>query len=671
MAHTKRAWKLQEFVAHGSKVNCLAIGQKSGRVLVTGGEDRKVNLWEIGRPNCVMSLTGHTTPVEAVRFGQNENMVVAGSVSGALKIWNLEEAKILRTLTGHKSSVKSLDFHPYGDYVASGSMDCNVKLWDIRRKGCIYTYKGHTNCVNCLRFSPDGRWISSAGEDGVVRIWDLTAGKQIAELKHPGGSAVYVNEFHPNELLLASGCADRIIRFWDLETFEISCATDMEATPTRCLYFHPDGMCIFGGSSNLMKVYGWEPVVCQDSVPIGWGEVAEIASGQNQIIGASFSQTNVSTYVIDMKRVQPFGGVPHQEGGGHLSSSRKNFITERPPTQSSRQNSKPKEEDEEQPSSISPDNEDKDSSADINDPEEYKRIFQRKSRLERSPPRNVEPFQPPPDDEPEPVRQPAPAKQPEPVRAEPPKPIPERTKPTNISKESKDKISQRNAQPTIPVPPVPQISTSRQLPSPSVQQPPIQQPKGVIAEDFLPKNSSAGGDYRMPSEDDILNAMMKGHTPVTTVMTSRSRNLEIVRAMWTAGSTKTAIDSALSMNDPAVIIDVLNVLNARAGLWNLDLSASLIPHLKDLLCSKYESYVMTSGESLKIVLKNFGPVIKANLLAPPSIGVDISREERHRKCNLCYNKLMEIRSVIDKRQNVMGKVGDLFKQLQILIRTLD
>ena len=39
-------------------------------------------------------------------------------------------------------------------------------------------------------------------------------------------------------------------------------------------------------------------------------------------------------------------------------------------------------------------------------------------------------------------------------------------------------------------------------------------------------------------------------------------------------------------------------------------------------------YVMIACDSLKIVLKNFGPVIKANLTAPPSVGVDITREER-------------------------------------------
>ena len=44
----------EEFVAHGSNVNCLALGPSSGRVMVTGGEDRKVNMWAIGKPNVIM-----------------------------------------------------------------------------------------------------------------------------------------------------------------------------------------------------------------------------------------------------------------------------------------------------------------------------------------------------------------------------------------------------------------------------------------------------------------------------------------------------------------------------------------------------------------------------------------------------------------------------------------
>ena len=40
-------------MAHGSSVNCLALNH-SGRTLATGGDDRKVNLWNTGKPNLLV-----------------------------------------------------------------------------------------------------------------------------------------------------------------------------------------------------------------------------------------------------------------------------------------------------------------------------------------------------------------------------------------------------------------------------------------------------------------------------------------------------------------------------------------------------------------------------------------------------------------------------------------
>ncbi|XP_050694888.1 katanin p80 WD40 repeat-containing subunit B1-like isoform X3 [Eriocheir sinensis] len=308
---SKRSWKLQEFVAHGANVNCLALGHKSGRVLVTGGDDKKVNLWAVGKPNCILSLSGHTTPVECVRFGGSEELVCAGSLSGALKIWDLEATKIVRTLTGHKANIRCIDFHPYGDFIGTGSLDTNIKLWDIRRKGCIFTYKGHNLTVNSLKFSPDGQWIASAGEDCIVKLWDLRAGKMMTEFADHSGPVSDV-EFHPHEFLLASASHDRTVNFWDLEKFSLVSATDADTGPIRTIAFHPDGDCVYAGSPDVLKVYGWEPARTFDTVAMGWGKIQDIAIAQNQLIGAGFHGVHVSLYVVDLKRVQPFGG-PQQD----------------------------------------------------------------------------------------------------------------------------------------------------------------------------------------------------------------------------------------------------------------------------------------------------------------------------------------------------------------------
>ncbi|TYI49094.1 hypothetical protein E1A91_D12G012200v1 [Gossypium mustelinum] len=301
---TKRAYKLQEFVAHASSVNCLKIGRKSSRVLVTGGEDHKVNLWAIGKPNAILSLSGHTSGIDSVSFDSSEVLVAAGAASGTIKLWDLEEAKIVRTLTGHRSNCISVDFHPFGEFFASGSLDTNLKVWDIRKKGCIHTYKGHNRGVNAIRFTPDGRWVVSGGEDNIVKVWDLTAGKLLHDFKSHEGQ-IQSLDFHPNEFLLATGSADRTVKFWDLETFELIGSTGPETTGVRCLTFNPDGRTVLCGLHESLKVFSWEPIRCHDCVDVGWSRLSDLTVHEGKLLGCSYNQSCVGIWVADISRIDP------------------------------------------------------------------------------------------------------------------------------------------------------------------------------------------------------------------------------------------------------------------------------------------------------------------------------------------------------------------------------
>jgi len=44
----------EEYVAHASNIQSLCLGQHSGRLLATGGEDCQINLWSLDKPNCQM-----------------------------------------------------------------------------------------------------------------------------------------------------------------------------------------------------------------------------------------------------------------------------------------------------------------------------------------------------------------------------------------------------------------------------------------------------------------------------------------------------------------------------------------------------------------------------------------------------------------------------------------
>ncbi|KAM7271866.1 hypothetical protein ACFE04_031080 [Oxalis oulophora] len=305
---TKRAYKLRILCHTNCYYNvCLyadgLIGRKSSRVLVTGGEDHKVNLWAIGKPNAILSLSGHTSGIDSVCFDSSEVLLAAGAANGTIKLWDLEEAKIVRTFTGHRSNCISVDFHPFGEFFGSGSLDTNLKIWDIRKKSCIHTYKGHTRGVSAIRFSPDGRWVVSGGEDNTVKIWDLTAGKLLHEFKNHEGQIQCI-DFHPHEFLLATGAADRTVKFWDLETFELIGSAGPETSGVQCLTFNPDGRTLFCGLQESLNVFSWEPIRCHHSVDVGWSKLADLNVHEGKLIGCSFNQSCVGVWVVDISQTE-------------------------------------------------------------------------------------------------------------------------------------------------------------------------------------------------------------------------------------------------------------------------------------------------------------------------------------------------------------------------------
>ncbi|XP_052183043.1 katanin p80 WD40 repeat-containing subunit B1 homolog KTN80.2-like isoform X2 [Diospyros lotus] len=307
----KHGYKLQEFVAHSGGLNCVHIGKKTCRLLITGGDDQKVNLWSFGKPDSLMSLCGHTSPVESVTFDTAEVLVLAGASSGAIKLWDLEETKIVRTLTGHRSYCTAVQFHPFGEFLASGAMDTNLKIWDIRKKGCVHTYKGHTRGVSTIKFSPDGRWVVTGGLDNVVKVWDLTAGKLLHDFKFHEGHIRSI-DFHPLEFLMATGSADRTVKFWDLETFELIGSTGPEATGVRSITFHPDGKTLFCGLDDNIKVYSWEPTVCHDTVNMRWSTLGDLCIHEGKLLGCSYYQNSAAVWAAEISFVEPYaaGSVP-------------------------------------------------------------------------------------------------------------------------------------------------------------------------------------------------------------------------------------------------------------------------------------------------------------------------------------------------------------------------
>nr|XP_042897262.1 katanin p80 WD40 repeat-containing subunit B1 [Parasteatoda tepidariorum] len=781
---TTPAWKeashsvrWEEFVAHSASVTCLALGRKSGRVMVTGGEDKKVNLWAVGKSNCIMSLSGHTAPIECVKFGQCEDIVCAGSTNGALKIWDLEAAKILRTLLGHKGNVKCVDFHPYGDFIASGSSDSSIKLWDKRRKGSIFTYKGHPKSVNSLKFSPDGRWIASGCEDGLIKVI-----MQKIKLHSP--------------CLNCKKSKNGIwcVKFWDLENYRLVSSTDGDSGPVQKIYFSPNGACLFSGAQDILKVYAWEPIRTLDTLVMGWGQVSDISSSESQLIVGAFSLTNVSVYIMDLKKVQLFDSwnkqqtscivptlsndsafediVTDYEDESSQFIERIDFLDNCPSNVENADLSKtrvisvdlstflPPLEDpvttlqndfgsknslnctykianvEGKPTLLAlpmavahPYNYEKDkihqNSTEIlveqdsqpaikNECVQFPNL-NKTSDFEVFPSVRNKPFGIELDDF-------------LPVNADlsktrvisvdlstflPPLEDPVTTlqndfgsknslnctykianvegKPTLLAlpmavahpyNYEKDKIHQNSTEILVEQDSQPAIKNECvQFPNlnktsdfevfPSVRNKPF----GIELDDFLPRSllQPTKGSYNSLeiSDAEAISSIYRGHDSMVKVLGHRKIYLQTVLRTWRTEGSVASLTSAVHISDSAVLVDILTLLVTKPTAWTLDICQLLLPVICDLLKSKYETYIVIGCMSLKLIVKNFAQVIKFNMSSHKGIGIDISREERHKKCRVCFNHLMSLRSLVLQRQSTEGPIGKLFTELYELLKVLE
>ncbi|XP_022209015.2 LOW QUALITY PROTEIN: katanin p80 WD40 repeat-containing subunit B1 [Drosophila obscura] len=320
--------KIYDIKAHDGKVTSLDLGE-TGRVLVTGGEDRNVNLWAIGQNECFMSLTGHNRSIDCVRFAYKDNFVYSADDIGIIRRWDLNAQKIYSTLNGHMKSVRTLDFNPSGEYVVSGSNDTTVRLWDVQNENnCIRVCRGHVSHVNSVKFSPDGLWIASAGLEGSILIWDIRKSKQIMEfIAEPPVTAITCIQFHPFEFLLAAGRIDGTVSIYDLEHQQlVSQTTHFYGQAIRCITFSDNGECLFVGSVSGISVIGWEPDRELDHIKGTWSSLGDMKVVNNKLICGCHEIDAVSINTISLDRVIPFYQPPNTlPNFKHNSTSRKSF----------------------------------------------------------------------------------------------------------------------------------------------------------------------------------------------------------------------------------------------------------------------------------------------------------------------------------------------------------
>ena len=683
--------KLTEVAAHSDVVNCISVGRWSSSVIVTGGDDCRVNCWKVGKLTPTLSLAGHTTPVDSVCFDAREDLVAGGSRGGSIKVWDCKSERLCRTLTGHRSAVTALDFHPFGDYFASGSTDTNVKLWDVKRKGCMQTYKGHEAAVTRVIFSPDGRWVVSGDVSGAVRVWDVTAGKPVHEIRGARREPIVSFHFHPNELLLATASTHNI-SLHDLDHFRLLSTTPREATTIRYALFDPDGTALVSVQPDSCRTWSnWDTPHCYDSCEGRWDGAYDVSISRNkELVVASKAKNMIRVDLVDLTVLAPYKQRNDQEnmpmgaglgikvgqarggktGGGvdEWSIGKSDHGLPAQPRPHSPLPATPPP-----PATAAATN--VTSATPSTDPRLSRSPKLAKSSILASP--NAAFFRAhaaaslvavPPQQQ----QQQQPATQPPVVSGWPAAaagrasaPVEQKASlvlPTfeqqllspissHSSASSVDASRQSFATPQSAISPQPAPTTSTLIPSQPTH------PLNLSFSSFLPA-PSASPPPPLPSldSDAIRDRLLEQHDLTLRALSHRRQNLHTLVSLWctppSASSASAAIRTLcatlVTMNDQLVAADFLQSTwpqFSNQPLLTLECALLLLPLLRSMLSSKYERCVLVAMRYTQLIVGSFGQLVRDSRRAGGG-GVDVVGEERRQRCDGVWRELQAVSSVL-------------------------
>ncbi len=122
----------QAFASHtpGTSVYQIAMANK---LLLSVGQDQGFYLWDTTKApiKLVKKFTDHKAPVRCVAVSPNGKYAVTGGNDKKLNLYSLSPPKLITTFTGHEDFVRSVDWAPNGLFIVSGSEDATLRCWKV------------------------------------------------------------------------------------------------------------------------------------------------------------------------------------------------------------------------------------------------------------------------------------------------------------------------------------------------------------------------------------------------------------------------------------------------------------------------------------------------------------------------------------------------------------
>ncbi|MGH7174154.1 MAG: hypothetical protein ACRELG_28125, partial [Gemmataceae bacterium] len=172
-----------------------------GKRLTTGASDNEVRVWELATGHELQAFL-HAGPVRAVASHPSNNaLVFSGSADKTVALHTMTVTRVVSAGT----PLRAVTVTNNGTHVLTAGDDGKIKLWNTSNGNNDRTLEGGGKALHALAVSKNNVLLAAGGADRIVRVFTLNDGKLLAEIKAPG--VVRNLAFTPNSQTLAAACA--------------------------------------------------------------------------------------------------------------------------------------------------------------------------------------------------------------------------------------------------------------------------------------------------------------------------------------------------------------------------------------------------------------------------------------------------------------------------------
>ena len=291
-------------------------GQFTVESVTTDANGRAQSTFSLGSNAGTNTVKASIGEIEVIFNATGIETSITPVIGGAYQKWRLPNGAIARLGKGSIGGGDRVVAFSLDGHFAVAS-DIGIWLYDVATSRELALLTGHTDGVNVVAFSPDGIAIASGSADRTVKFWDVATGENIATLEgHRGG--VNTVAFSPDGKMLASGAWDNTVRLWDVETRTNIATFEGHTDRVNSVALSPDET-ILATASGDGKVRLWDVETRENIATYRYVTVNSIAFSPD---GSTFAVgTNDQVNLWDVSTQKNIATLEGHTGAGSVAFS--------------------------------------------------------------------------------------------------------------------------------------------------------------------------------------------------------------------------------------------------------------------------------------------------------------------------------------------------------------